>query len=616
MTVYSVKTTGIHMKNSLASAVESANNGDEIRLGNTNIGTDNGVGIDKPLYISGKKNSQILVNRHNVGLYLSNGANLSLTQVDLKMQPQSNAIATDPNTFTGSLELYHVTTIQSKSKNQHDYWPALNIQSGQKLKIDSSNIGSIQLIVPNMDVEIVNSTIGELGGSATAIQCRNLTVQNSTISNAQIGTTGNTARYNSLFTDGDLEFYGNFEINNFKFIPKEYQSLFGNKLPKFVPETVVPFSVNNGQGTIKGLDVLPDAHADNQKVISPNYSGIIIGDSEVTIENGRIGLQNQPNSLMNSNITLLNVEDLNNGWIKDDASHVTEQNTNGVGGNVDDSLTKLDNLTGLANAKRQIKEFINLANINRQRVAQGLQENNGFSLHMIFQGNAGTGKTTVARLFGQALFERGILPTAKFVEVTRKDLVGEHVGETAPKTAAVCESAYGGVLFIDEAYALTPENAGNDFGSEAIAELIAQMENNRDNLVVILAGYTTDMNRFLQINQGLSSRIPNRVTFDDYNSEEIIQIVEMNLNNAGNTYDRPTLEQVLPRVYEQLGNSGNGRWARNFTQALSIAQSSRLAQYDINSLTPDQLAYINVDDMKEAVQRMMDNYNAEQSFNQ
>ena len=200
---------------------------------------------------------------------------------------------------------------------------------------------------------------------------------------------------------------------------------------------------------------------------------------------------------------------------------------------------------------------------------------------MIFTGNPGTGKTTIARLFARYMKAIGALSQGQLVEVTRADLVARYVGQTAPLTMSVIRSAIGGVLFIDEAYSLY-RGKDDSFGLEAIDTLVKAMEDNRDDLIVILAGYSREMKEFLEANSGLKSRFANIIEFPDYSAEELLQIAQLQAKGKGYRIQEEALEPL--RQYfetEQRTNAakaGNGRLARNVVEEAILRQSRRLME--------------------------------------
>ncbi len=229
---------------------------------------------------------------------------------------------------------------------------------------------------------------------------------------------------------------------------------------------------------------------------------------------------------------------------------------------------KLNELIGLESVKKEITDIVQLAKYQKL-----CQENNieipGVSMHMVFTGNPGTGKTTVARLVGEIYHEAGILPSAECVEVDRGKLVAEYIGQTAVKTKEVIDRALGGVLFIDEAYTLS-NGGGKDFGQEAIDTLLKAMEDNRENLVVIVAGYTNEMNQFIGSNPGLQSRFTKYVNFEDYNAVELGQIFAKLAAKHEIADDAvEDLAFIFERMYANRGERfGNGRDVRNFYEIL------------------------------------------------
>ncbi|MGT2926106.1 AAA family ATPase [Streptococcus cuniculipharyngis] len=256
----------------------------------------------------------------------------------------------------------------------------------------------------------------------------------------------------------------------------------------------------------------------------------------------------------------------------------------------EDAWTKLNQLIGISTVKHQIKTFIDLTELNKKRFEQG-QANTDFSLHSLYLGNPGTGKTTVARLVGKILYQKGIIKQQRFIEVSRSDLVGRYIGETSIKTRKVLENALGGVLFIDEAYTLYKDH-GNDFGREAIDEILKFMEDHRRDIVIIFAGYSKEMTKFLQINPGLASRIPNTFNFEDYTAQEISQIGLLGIKEQGYIIDENHYSQIIQKAYQESNDQSNGRWIRNMNEQLIRLMSSRIAQTnsnDLNTITAEDL---------------------------
>ncbi|WP_336647185.1 AAA family ATPase [Micrococcus luteus] len=231
-----------------------------------------------------------------------------------------------------------------------------------------------------------------------------------------------------------------------------------------------------------------------------------------------------------------------------------------------DPMAQLSALTGLADVKNQVQTFIAEVRFAEARRQRGFAVRRQ-TLHSQFLGNPGTGKTTVARLLGRALHQAGVLSSDVFVEVTREDLVSEHIGGTGPKTRRILESALGGILFIDEAYTLA-EGGPQDFGREAIATLLAFMENHRDEFMVILAGYPEQMHAFFKANPGLRSRVPLRFDFEDYSTAELVQMGLAALADDGFTVDPDAYRRTVAEAHRSSGDRSNGRWVRNLNDRL------------------------------------------------
>lgn len=247
-------------------------------------------------------------------------------------------------------------------------------------------------------------------------------------------------------------------------------------------------------------------------------------------------------------------------------------------GALDAIRAEINELVGLAPVKEYVFGLADNLQVQQRRAAAGLKTAS-LSMHMIFTGNPGTGKTTIARLVAKYLKAIGALKGGQLVEVTRADLVGRYTGHTAPLTNSVIESALGGVLFIDEAYSLY-RGEQDSFGLEAIDTLVKGMEDHRDELVVILAGYTKEMEIFLTANSGLASRFPNKIEFPDYTAEELLQITHVQARNKGyrlaESCTQPLLGYYARWQAADARTAGNGRLARNTLEKAIFHQSRRL----------------------------------------
>ncbi len=246
-----------------------------------------------------------------------------------------------------------------------------------------------------------------------------------------------------------------------------------------------------------------------------------------------------------------------------------------------DPYQELDDLIGLESVKQEVRSLANFVKLQKQREAQGLKTAK-VSYHLVFYGSPGTGKTTVARIVGRIYKDLGVLKKGHTVETDRAGLCGEYVGKTGPKTDTVISKALDGVLFIDEAYSLVPEGGGgNDYGQEAISTILKRMEDYRDRLVVIVAGYKDEMQRFIDSNPGLQSRFNRYIDFPDYSSEELVEIFKMYMKKNQYTL-APDAEDYLKEQFEYVvahkdRNFGNARFARNVFEKSIQQQANRLA---------------------------------------
>ena len=245
---------------------------------------------------------------------------------------------------------------------------------------------------------------------------------------------------------------------------------------------------------------------------------------------------------------------------------------------MDEIFEELNNLVGLTKVKKMLNELVSLVEL-KNKSKDDLKIKN-INLHMVFLGNPGTGKTTVARIVAEILYNLKYIKQNKLIEVSSKDLVAEYVGQTAPKTMAVIQKALGGVLFIDEAYSLASNKGqGSSYNEEAIATLIQAMENYRDNLVVIFAGYTKEMQDFLDMNSGIVSRIGYTVEFEDYTEDELLQIFMQMMTKSGFEVSKEAQNKVKKIIteYKDTKNFGNARFVRNVYEKSIVKHASNTA---------------------------------------
>ena len=261
----------------------------------------------------------------------------------------------------------------------------------------------------------------------------------------------------------------------------------------------------------------------------------------------------------------------------------------------------MDKLIGLSNVKTEISSLSNLVKIQQIRKSRGLSVSN-ISYHCVFTGNPGTGKTTVARIVAEIYKDLGVLKKGHLVETDRSGLIGEYVGQTAPKTNAIIDSALDGVLFIDEAYSLV-QGGQNDYGMEAISTLLKRMEDDRECLIVILAGYSKEMEEFINSNSGLQSRFNRYIEFPDYTSSELMQIFNFIAKNNDYNLSEEALARIASVITDAVehkdANFGNARFVRNLFEKIITQQANRITEE--SKITNEMLAKIEEIDIINAI---------------
>ncbi len=266
---------------------------------------------------------------------------------------------------------------------------------------------------------------------------------------------------------------------------------------------------------------------------------------------------------------------------------------------VEEILAELNQLVGMKKIKEDVRTLTNFIKVEKIKAEKGMKSQS-ITLHSVFHGPPGTGKTTVARLMGRVYKSLGILQSGHVIEVSRSDLVGTHVGFTAEKTDNVVDLALNGILFVDEAYTLKPEGSGNDFGQEAIDQILKRMEDDRNNLVVIVAGYPDEMDRLIESNPGLKSRFNRYFDFNDYSPKELFQIFMVFCGKHEITLEKESYQLIRQYLENEFNNRdrtfGNGRMVRNFYEKLIQAQSDRIAN-TTEEITVEMLTTLKIEDV-------------------
>lgn len=340
---------------------------------------------------------------------------------------------------------------------------------------------------------------------------------------------------------------------------------------------------------------IKEAHYIFEKVVSNDNFGngrYVRNLMELAVQNQSVRLLSQrknASDIRKSELFLLKKEDIR--ALEEDAPNIREKGS---------AKKELEEMIGLSKVKSILHKAIAGHKLKKLCLERGISKENS-SLHMVFTGNPGTAKTTVARLFAEIMKDESILSTGKFVEVGRADLVGKYVGSTAPLVKAKFQEAQGGVLFIDEAYSLTDYNE-NSYGDEAINTIVQEMENHRDDVIVIFAGYPTPMKHFLERNPGMLSRIAFQVEFEDYTTEELCEITKLMIERKKMKITAPAMEKLRNNyaVAREHNDFGNGRFVRKMLEEAEMNQAERVLQLGNDDITTQLISTIEECDIPEA----------------
>jgi SpoVK/Ycf46/Vps4 family AAA+-type ATPase len=395
-------------------------------------------------------------------------------------------------------------------------------------------------------------------------------------SNNQLGTRSQVDMY-TKYNYGNNNYFANWYIY---FLDTEYND--SDILPITIKEPL-PHNYPD-TGKIKEMPLFKMHNSSELIEYVPNYENIYCKHSFLlkTIEKNRykknwlelesflLEERNKHEILLNNKTTIKKTKHKLNTIITENNATFNELS----------ELDSLNQLIGLNNVKKEIETLKSLAHLRKKKIDLGIPVS-PTTLHMVFYGNPGTGKTSVARLIADIYFEIGLIKKAKVVEVSRKDLVEMYIGQTAKKVEKIFNSALGGVLFIDEAYSLYKKDNDKDFGNEAIDTLMKLMEDKKDEIVIIVAGYTIQMKEFLNSNPGLSSRFSTHIYFEDYTKDELLEIIIKMCNDLGHMFSKGAiykLETIIEDGYEKGKFTSNARSIRNLFDVIQKNQSKRLAE--------------------------------------
>ena len=344
------------------------------------------------------------------------------------------------------------------------------------------------------------------------------------------------------------------------------------------------------------MDVLNDIFSNNQKGDEKSIDDSNHYSQDSTLQKFKEGLKNSSSYNPDASEDSQGIKEEN---MEDTVSEAEEEKEEE---SLEDILAKLNKLVGLENVKKDVNSLINLIQIRKIREERGIKQPD-MSLHLVFSGNPGTGKTTVARLLGEIYSKLGILSKGHLVETDRSGLVAGYVGQTAIKTQDMIKEAMGGILFIDEAYSLSAAKGENDFGQEAIDTILKAMEDNREDFIVIVAGYPKLMDDFLHSNPGLESRFNKHLNFEDYNPQELFDIFVSMEEGSSLKLDKKAEEYLkghFEDVYKCRGdNFANGRYVRNIFEKVLSNQANRLV--NIEDISDDDLNTLTIEDFDDCI---------------
>lgn len=649
MAIFNIGRVGFHRgEKTIADAMNKAMDQDTIRIMEKKTAIDQTMMFRGGVVLEGDPNNEAPVivgpSRQPAIMLGSNFNGATITLRHLRLQLDESSIGLRINADNAHVILDDVKIYHKHNLNVGYNGLIIDTQPTADVEIKNSLIDKVGMRVNT--VRIVDSNIGDwFWDDASQIICNQASISGTALQNTLIAGNSNQAqaqiansalggnvRFNRIQVMGDTIALTQLPIINHR----------GNSNLSNQNDGATALIIgNDSKINFKHVTQNPEMDASKTKLPLPKWRSLGLVGGSVTIDDAYLTNTSLKNVAKGGDLTFINVTDDSqwataNQWGAGPKLHLSNKNSksaifdaqdglnsipSGISGQPAQSksaLKKLDEMIGLGPVKNQVKQIVAQAKANAEREKRGLGNSKlKRRLGMIFAGNAGSGKTTVAKLVGQALYEAGVLPSSKFVNVGAADLVSQYVGKTAAQTHEVILKALDGVLLIDEAYALNVSSDGvgsnaNSFNQDAITQLVKDMDLYANRLVVIAAGYSQPMKQFLANNQGLQSRFPNWIEFPDYSPTELKLIMRLDLKRANARLSNPQVIQILDRGIDTLlpivsrgGNgSGNGRFVDNYVQRVTEMRDNRLAQEDMSKLSDLQLMIIKPQDVQQAIEVM------------
>lgn len=581
----------------LEDAIDNAREGDIILL-NKSIDIAN-VTVTKNIKIDGQNNT-IRIQEGAVGLNFKTKHTI-VNNVTIFQNKHCNGIVNE--TPDSRIDLENVTFTFSPKNDPRDIYPP--IYARETSTVNLTNVTSDYCSFEASIVTMRQCTFGDFFGPRSEIYASTIQFDNSTLTNIRLDC--DTLTGSTLTTYGECDGrVHNLEIEqiNFLFYNEPEKKLHKRfKDSSFVKDDVIGLKINNCEkAVINNIRIATTEHNYRARLFQIYKTNLTLNRSKTnkTLENS------------NAHDSTINIISGNSrDWNLFD-SEIINSNTTGKGQS--SGYKQLQEMIGLASVKEQIQNFMAVASMQAERAARGFKQEDLGNMNMIFGGAPGTGKTTVAKIIGQMLFEEHILPTDKFKVITRKDLVSKYIGATAQQTHDVFMSALGGVLLIDEAYSLLPHGE-QDHAQEAIDQLVMDITEHKSEILVILAGYTEDMYEFIEKgNPGLKSRFPNWIEFPSYTCDELLDILLLHINKknvAISQTDWDYLESRFINLFNVTNINGaldgNGRYIENFVNDLLAIRDIRLSNLKMQNipLSDDDLITITKEDINTIISKRL-----------